>query len=84
MGSSNLVLEGSNLAEVLLDMGIELWERLDLVQLRLQLLVEEHNPAKVAKHIKAPQAHLNLYPSRSKCLQKSRSVYVLLFMTVNR
>lgn len=47
LGSSNRVLEGSILAEILLDKGIELWEVLDLVQLQYQLLVEEHNPAKV-------------------------------------
>jgi|APAra0007618257_1042622.scaffolds.fasta_scaffold00346_27 hypothetical protein len=49
--SCNRVFEGSILAELLLDKGIELRQQLNLVQLRYQLLVEEYIPAKVTKRI---------------------------------
>lgn len=47
LGSCNRVLEGSILAEVLLDKGIELRQQLSLVQLCYQQLMEEYIPEKV-------------------------------------
>lgn len=58
LGSCNWVLEGSILAEFLLDKGIELWQKPNLVQLRYQQLKEEYVPAKVTKHIKLKRIYV--------------------------